>query len=66
MSQRLTPLYAFIVGINQSWAEAKVFASSRPRRESILTTRRRTTAENNAIAKDAMSLRRKISHHWVH
>ena len=30
-------------GVGQSWADAKVFASSRPRRESILTPRRART-----------------------
>ena len=48
----------------QSWADANVFVSSRPWRESILTTRRRATAENDAIAKDATSHRREISRQW--
>ena len=50
----------------QSWADANVFASSRPQRKSILTTetRRRATAENEVIAKDATGHRREISRHW--
>ena len=45
----------------QSWADVNVFTSSRPRRHE---TRRHATAENDAIAKDATSHRRKISRHW--
>ena len=50
----------------QSWADANVFASSRPRGESILTrkTQRRATAENEAIAKDATNQRCEILRHW--
>ena len=51
--------YLYLSGTqSQSWVDANVFASSRPRRESILTTR-------NAKTRHAKTgHRREISRHW--